>query len=77
MSETTSRQEHLEWCKKRALEELEFSHSPINAINSMISDLRKHPQTADHPGIILTGVELLIRGLQTPEQVRHHIEGFR
>jgi hypothetical protein len=39
-----SREEHLAWCKKRALEYLD--DGDINsAIASMISDLARHPET--------------------------------
>lgn len=37
-----NRKEHVEWCKKRALEYLDRGDIK-NAITSMISDMRKHP----------------------------------
>lgn len=40
----TSRAEHLEWCKKRAIEYLD-KHDVANAVTSMLSDLSKHPET--------------------------------
>ena len=41
---TMDRQEHLDWCKKRALEYLNRG-DVSNAIASMMSDLNKHPET--------------------------------
>jgi outer membrane protein assembly factor BamD (BamD/ComL family) len=39
-----TRQEHLDWCKKRAHEYL-AKGDISNAITSMLSDLNKHPET--------------------------------
>ena len=44
-----TRDEHMEWCKKRALEYLPLD--PQQAITSMLSDLTKHPDTQRHPGM--------------------------
>ena len=42
----------------------------------MISDLKKHPETEDHPAIFL-GVGLMAFGeLNTPSKVREFITGF-
>lgn len=70
-----TRSEHLEWCKKRALEYVD--DGDLNqAFASMGSDLGKHPETKDHPGINL-GMMLLIGGmLGTPEKMREFINGF-
>ncbi len=38
------RQEHLQWCKDRALEYLDRGDL-VNAIASMLSDLSKHDET--------------------------------
>jgi hypothetical protein len=64
-----NRAEHLAWAKQRALEELERG-SHINALASMISDLRKHPELENHIGILLAS------GCFTPTQTKHWIEGF-
>ena len=40
-----SRADHLQWCKDRAMEYVNTGDS-TNAIASMISDLGKHPETA-------------------------------
>lgn len=69
------RQQHLEWCKKRALEYLD--HNDVqNAYASMASDLNKHPDTEGHPAIVL-GMMLMLGGnLSTTAQMRDFIEGF-
>jgi hypothetical protein len=41
-----NRAKHLQWCKDRALAELDAG-SIQNAIASMMSDLRKHKETVD------------------------------
>jgi hypothetical protein len=46
------------------------------ALSSMISDLRKHPKTADHPGIALAVGRMAFGDLTTSGQVREFIEGF-
>lgn len=70
-----TRQEHLDWCKKRALEYL-TEHDTNNAVASMLSDMRKHPETADHIGCQL-GISLLVAGhLNSETKVREWIVGF-
>jgi len=46
MSNTDTRAEHLAWCKERALAYVEQGDLN-NAFASLISDLRKHPETED------------------------------
>lgn len=71
-----TREEHLEWAKKRALEYLENGDYP-NAINSMMSDLGKHEELRGHSGILL-GTMLRMGGfLKTERGVREWITGFR
>lgn len=70
-----TRAEHLKWCKTRALELVDLGEL-IQAYTSMMSDMRKHPSTADHAGLDL-GMSLLLNGhLATPKQMREFIEGF-
>jgi len=69
-----TRQEHLEWCKQRALEYVDTD--PANAWASMASDLQKHPETAGHVGLELGMLQLMGGMLSTPEQMRRFIEGF-
>lgn len=74
----TTRAEHLQWCKDRALAELDADPTgagPARALASLTSDLGKHEATAGHAGVEL-GYLLMISGhLSRPEQVREHIEG--
>ena len=67
--------EHLEWAKKRAIAELEFS-GISSAIASIQSDLRKHPETENHTGLDLMTRLVSTGHLTTKEDVRKFIEGF-
>lgn len=69
------RAKHVEWCKKRALEYVDEGDL-TNALASMGSDLNKHEETANHPGI-MTGMQLMMfGGLSTPDEMRTFINGF-
>jgi hypothetical protein len=72
---TMTRQEHLEWCKQRALEYIEDGDVQ-NAFTSMASDLGKHSETASHVGIELGMMQMMAGLLNTPDQMRYFIEGF-
>lgn len=69
-----TRQEHLQWCKQRALEYLK-----TNDINqcaaSFMSDMRKHEETAKSMDI---GDRLIMMELMSPNvaSMRRCIEGF-
>ena len=70
-----TRDEHLEWSKKRAME---YFHrgDMVNAVSSMLSDLGKHPELE---GI---GKQMAIYGIflltnKNPNEIRRFIEGFR
>jgi len=69
------RAQHLEWCKKRALAYADKGYLQ-QALTSMLSDLAKHPKTADHPGIALALGRMAFGDLTTKDQVREFIEGF-
>lgn len=70
-----TRQEHVEWCKQRALELCDAGDSQ-GAYTSMASDLNKHPDTEGHPAIQL-GMMLMMGGnLNTQIEMRKFIEGF-
>ena len=56
----STRKEHLEWCKERALAELK-SQGPQGAIASMTSDMNKHPETRGH-AVLSLGMMLLMSG---------------
>ncbi|MEN8252379.1 MAG: hypothetical protein ABFQ53_02260 [Patescibacteria group bacterium] len=71
----TTRQEHLEFCKTRALEYVETGDLN-NAFVSMVSDLGKHPETQGHISIML-GVQLKMSGhLDSKNEMKKFIEGF-
>ena len=74
MTETT-RDEHLRWCKNRAIEYVDRGEIR-DAFASMSSDLSKHPDTKDHPAISLGTVELVYGRLWTSAEMRKFIEGF-
>jgi len=70
-----TREEHIAWCKKRALEYVDEGDL-TNAFASMASDLRKHPDTESHSAIQL-GMGMLMGGfLDTTDKMRKFIEGF-
>ncbi len=70
-----SRAEHLEWCKKRALEYVD-NDDLQQAFASMGSDLNKHPETAGHIGIQLGMAQMMSGQLNTQDAMRKFIEGF-
>ena len=70
-----NRQEHLEWCKKRALDYVDMGDIS-QAFASMLSDLRKHPETENHPAMKM-GAQMMFTGLlTTPKEMREFINGF-
>jgi hypothetical protein len=72
---TSTRAQHLVWCKKRALEYCDMGETS-QAWASMVSDMRKDPATENHPALEL-GTILLLGGLNsTPMEMRKFIEGF-
>lgn len=74
-TEIRTREEHLAWCKQRALDYCDLGD--VNqAFASMASDMDKHPETKGHVAINL-GLGLLLSGnLSNPEAMRNFIEGF-
>lgn len=67
--------EHLAWCKRRALVYVELGDLAA-AFASMASDLEKHPLTKEHVGLEL-GTMLLMGGQLSHERaMREWIEGF-
>lgn len=70
--ETTTRAEHLEWCKQRALAFL--PGDPEQAFTSMASDLNKHEATRGHAGLELGMAQMKAGNLG---DMRKFIEGFK
>ena len=73
MAET--RDEHLAWCKQRALEYADRGDT-ANAVASMMSDLGKHPETENHGGIRLLMMMAMAGQFDRPGELRKFIEGF-
>jgi hypothetical protein len=70
-----TREEHMDFCKKRALEYVD--NGDINgALASMASDLNKHPETEGHIGISLGMAQLMGGFLNDTASMRKFIEGF-
>jgi hypothetical protein len=70
-----TRQEHLDWCKQRAIEFVDIGD--INqAWSSMKSDIGKHEKTCNHPAIALGEMIMMIVGLKTQQDMRRFIDGF-
>jgi hypothetical protein len=70
-----TRDEHLAWCKARALEYLDAGDLG-NAVASMASDLTKHPETGrGHDTLLMLGMMYVMQA--DAAGVRRWIEGFR
>lgn len=69
------RNEHLEWCKARALGYVDVNDLG-NAWASMASDLGKHEETKDHSGISLGDIMFISGHLSTMNEMRRFINGF-
>lgn len=70
-----TRQEHLEWCKHRALKYADAGD--VNqAWASMASDLGKHEETEGHAAIQLGMMMLMAGQLSRPAEMRKFILGF-
>ncbi len=70
-----TRVEHMNWCKKRALEYLDKG-DVSNAITSMMSDMNKHDETNLEPTHVLTLLGLRAAMSGDPQEARRYIEGF-
>lgn len=71
-----TRDEHMAWCKKRAMEYVEIGDYN-NAVTSMLSDLSKHEETrASANGVLASlGMLELMKG-PTKESITKYIQGF-
>ncbi len=72
-----TREEHLAWCKQRALAYVDRGDL-TNALASFGSDMRKHPQTDTDAVAVLLGAEG-VRCFMNDDAagMRRLIEGFR
>lgn len=71
-----TREEHLKWCKQRAMEYVKVGDY-AQAVTSMLSDLRNHPENEPAASGICAqlGFMELMRG-PTKESITRYIEGF-
>lgn len=70
-----NREEHLKWCKGRALAYLD-QYRLQDACASMVGDLAEHPETKNaNPYLLSLGILLATNG--DYEGMRRWIEGFR
>ncbi len=70
-----TRQEHLEWCKKRAREYLDQG-DVVEGITSMLSDMNKHEETRLDGGSALSSLGMLYVINNDIAGARRFIEGF-
>jgi hypothetical protein len=71
-----TRTEHLQFCKNRALEILDNGGVAGDAYASFISDMGKHPETANHPALMMGMMGMLNGYYNTPNEMRKFINGF-
>jgi hypothetical protein len=74
MMEVRTRQEHVQWCKERALAYL--PDDPAQAVASMLSDMGKHEETRHVLNGPLATIGLIEARDAIPESVQRFIEGF-
>ena len=72
MSQKT-RAEHMQWCKDRANEYIKAGDGQ-QAMSSMISDLRKHPETADSMPMAIALMNMT--NAKDLSAVRKYVDGF-
>ena len=70
-----NRTEHLEWCKKRAMEYLDQG-DVSQGIASMLSDINKHEETQLGDGSPLASLGMIYVMNNDVPGARHFIEGF-
>ena len=69
-----TREEHMAWCKERALQYVEAGDM-TEAFASLISDLRKHDDTVNHAAGELGAMLFFAGRLSSAAQMREFIEG--
>lgn len=70
-----TREEHLQWCKDRAIEYVEKNELQ-NAFTSFHNDMCKHPETANHSALELGTMLMIFGHLSTPFKMKEWINGF-
>lgn len=74
-NQTETRESHLEWCKKRALEYCDQGYIQP-AFASFMSDMRKDERTANHGFLEVFEAMYFTGSLNGAEEMRRAIEGF-
>ena len=69
------RNDHMTWCKERALEYVDLNDLP-SAVASMMSDLTKHPETKESAQGPLGMFGIMAATNGNTDQVRRFIDGF-
>lgn len=75
MEHVIPREEHLRWCKTHALQYLDAGDWS-KAWASMASDLSNHPETANHPDLLLGTMKIMDGGLSNVSEMKRFIDGF-
>jgi hypothetical protein len=70
-----TRQEHLDWAKKRAVE-YATKGDLMGAFTSFQSDMTKHPETKDHMALEMLSLMFIGGQLNTPREMQKFIEDF-
>lgn len=70
-----NRNEHLQWCKDRAMEYVDKGEV-ADGIASFMSDMTKHPETDDHSALELMTMMLFGGHLETAQEASKFIQGF-
>lgn len=71
-----TREEYLQWCKDRAIAEIDYSGNPNDGLVSMMSDLRKHSDTNNHIGINLCAMMMFSGQIKSRQEAINFINGF-
>jgi len=71
-----TRAEHLKWCKERAIREMDYYKDSSKGIISMMSDLRKHPETNSETLASLCMMQLMSRPRMSRQEAINFINGF-
>lgn len=72
-----TREEHLKWCVQRAIEEMDYYKDPKQALISMASDLRKHPETNHDAMISLCMMQMMTKPAMNRQETIGFLNGFR
>jgi hypothetical protein len=71
---TESREEHVEWCKARAMEYYNEGDMQ-SAVTSMVSDMDKREDTKINSALVMLSMTYLLHG--SLSDIKRWIQGFR